>query len=98
MLCARFDFAADFFRTGRAAAARAIRSIPRESEASSRGSRIRAGGRPMTMRWSAQAIQAREQAREEERRRLARELHDELGHALFGLRMHLVWLQQRITN
>jgi two-component system sensor histidine kinase UhpB len=52
----------------------------------------------MTMRWSAQAIQAREQAREEERRRLARELHDELGHALFGLRMHLVWLQQRIAN
>lgn len=52
----------------------------------------------MTMRWSAQAIQAREQAREEERRRLARELHDELGHALFGLRMHLVWLQRRIAN
>ena len=52
----------------------------------------------MTMRWSTQAIQAREQAREEERRRLARELHDELGHALFGLRMHLVWLQQRIAN
>jgi signal transduction histidine kinase len=52
----------------------------------------------MTMRWSTQAVQAREQAREEERKRLARELHDELGHALFGLRMHLLWLQQRIAN
>ena len=52
----------------------------------------------MSVRWSAQAIQAREQAREEERRRLARELHDELGHALFGLRMHLLWLQHRVAE
>lgn len=52
----------------------------------------------MSVRWSAQEIQAREQAREEERRRLARELHDELGHALFGLRMHVVWLQHRIAQ
>jgi len=52
----------------------------------------------MTMQWSAQAIQAREQAREEERRRLARELHDELGHALFGLRMHVMWLERRVAD
>ena len=51
-----------------------------------------------SMRWSAQAIQAREEAREEERRRLARELHDELGHALFGLRMHVLWLQDRMKE
>jgi signal transduction histidine kinase len=52
----------------------------------------------MGLRWSTDAIQAREQAREEERRRLARELHDELGHALFGLKMHIVWLQQRLLG
>jgi PAS domain S-box-containing protein len=39
---------------------------------------------------------AQEQARETERARLARELHDEMGQALTGFKMDLTWLRDRI--
>ena len=54
--------------------------------------------RARTPRWSAEAVRAREQAREDERRRLARELHDELGQALLALKMNLVWLEHRAAG
>jgi signal transduction histidine kinase len=36
--------------------------------------------------------------REEERTRIAREIHDELGQALTGLRMDLSWLEKRLPG
>ncbi|HVW98201.1 MAG TPA: PAS domain-containing sensor histidine kinase [Mucilaginibacter sp.] len=37
-------------------------------------------------------------AREEERRYIAREIHDELGQMLTGLRMDIVWLRKKMTG
>ena len=54
--------------------------------------------RRQSIRWSLDAVQAFEQAREEERRRLALELHDDLGQALTGMKMDLSWLESRLAN
>jgi signal transduction histidine kinase len=54
--------------------------------------------RRKTIRWTADAVRAREQAREEERRRLARELHDDLGQAMTGLKMDLAWLERQVVD
>jgi signal transduction histidine kinase len=54
--------------------------------------------RRRAIRWSADAVRAREQAREEERRRLARELHDDLGQAMTGLKMDLAWLERQVVD
>src|SRR3954469_19778785 len=46
---------------------------------------------------SLRALAAREQSvREEERSRIAREIHDHLGQALTGLKMDLTWLNARL--
>jgi PAS domain S-box-containing protein len=39
-----------------------------------------------------------ERAREEERTGIAREIHDELGQAMTGLKMDLAWLERRISR
>jgi two-component system, NarL family, sensor histidine kinase UhpB len=39
-----------------------------------------------------------ESVREEERTRIARELHDELGQALTGLKLDLAWMQRRLDR
>jgi signal transduction histidine kinase len=45
------------------------------------------------------ALAAREQSvREEERARIAREIHDQLGQALTGLKMDLTWLNARLPG
>jgi signal transduction histidine kinase len=54
--------------------------------------------RRQSIRWSLDAVQAFEQAREDERRRLALELHDDLGQALTGMKMDLSWLERRLIE
>lgn len=39
-----------------------------------------------------------QQAQEDERQRLARELHDELGQVLTGVRIELAWMEERIPE
>ena len=56
------------------------------------------------MRSSAQQAELRElsarvlEAREDEKTRIARELHDELGQLLTALKMDLAWLRERLAG
>lgn len=64
----------------------------------------------ITERWQAEAdltasreqlraLAARlESVREEERTRIAREVHDELGQVLTGLKLDMMWLRKRLTD
>jgi signal transduction histidine kinase len=61
--------------------------------------RYRAAAEIAQSREELRALAARlESVREEERTRIARELHDELGQALTGLKLDLAWLERRISR
>ena len=66
-------------------------------EAKERAERRRAEGQ---LRESHEQLRALtvylQHVREEERTRIAREVHDELGQALTGLKLHLAWLKPRL--
>lgn len=61
--------------------------------------RYRAEEEIRTSREQLRALAARlQQVREEERTRIAREIHDELGQALTSLRLDIAWLRRRLPR
>jgi PAS domain S-box-containing protein len=61
--------------------------------------RHRSAGEIARSREELRALAARlESVREEERTRIARELHDELGQALTGLKLDLAWMERRLNR
>lgn len=61
--------------------------------------RHRAAAEIAQSRAELRALTARlESVREEERTRIARELHDELGQALTGLKLDLAWMERRLNR
>jgi signal transduction histidine kinase len=61
--------------------------------------RHRAAAEVAQSREELRALAARlESVREEERTRIARELHDELGQALTGLKLDLAWMDRRLSR
>jgi PAS domain S-box-containing protein len=59
----------------------------------------RAGEQIRESRQQLRALAARlQQVREEERTSIAREIHDELGQALTGLKLDMAWMKQRLPH
>jgi two-component system, NarL family, sensor histidine kinase UhpB len=58
-----------------------------------------ADGRLLASRQQLRALAARlQRVREEERTAMAREIHDELGQALTGLKLDIAWMKRRMTR
>ena len=48
--------------------------------------------------WTANKLRYEQHVREEEQIRIAREVHDELGQSLTGLKLQLIWLASRLPK
>ena len=67
-----------------------VQASARRATRSARGARRHAASQALALRL--------EHAREEERARVARELHDELGQVLTSLKLEFMWLVDQLRN